>query len=223
MTRTLMVSIILAAATVTLADAQTPAEPEPKGSVLKTGPLAADDTLAKTLKLGESAPSWQVKRWHGLPKGVTQLDVADYRGKVVVVFFFQSHCEGCIEGGVPLFAELRTAVKHDDVEFVAVQTVCEFAFLNTFDAAREFADEYEFDFPIGHTGPQTLREHRAFMTPWFVIVDRVGNLAFSSFFIAPQVAKEVVDRALAVPFEPVIDELPKPTRPPVGTKKPYWF
>jgi len=40
--------------------------------------------------VGETAPTWKVSRWFNLPTGKDKLDVTDYRGKVVYLFFFQS-------------------------------------------------------------------------------------------------------------------------------------
>ena len=40
--------------------------------------------------VGKEAPAWSVSKWFNLPKGVESLDVKDYRGKVVYLFFFQS-------------------------------------------------------------------------------------------------------------------------------------
>ena len=40
--------------------------------------------------VGKQAPSWSVSKWFNLPKGTESLDVKDYRGKVVYLFFFQS-------------------------------------------------------------------------------------------------------------------------------------
>ena len=35
------------------------------------------------------APSWQGTEWIQLPEGKTTLDVSDYQGKVVYLYFFQ--------------------------------------------------------------------------------------------------------------------------------------
>jgi hypothetical protein len=40
--------------------------------------------------LGRPAPQWKVNRWFNLPAGQQRLDVTDFRGQVVYLFFFQS-------------------------------------------------------------------------------------------------------------------------------------
>lgn len=40
--------------------------------------------------VGKMAPAWKVNRWFNLPAGKRRLDVTDFRGKVVYLFFFQS-------------------------------------------------------------------------------------------------------------------------------------
>ena len=40
--------------------------------------------------LSRSAPLWRVTEWINLPNPKTSLEVDDYRGKVLYLFFFQS-------------------------------------------------------------------------------------------------------------------------------------
>ncbi len=169
--------------------------------------------LPAHMKIGQPAPNWLTANWFNLPDGKSKLDVDDYRGKVVVLFLFQSKCEGCRDGGVPILAAIRGSVQHADVRYVAIQAVYELAFANTLDAAKAFAKEFEFDFPVGHTGSDIMKRYHALFSPWFVIIDRHGKIQFSSFFVAPQKAKQVIEKALAEPA-------PKPVAKP---KKRYWF
>ena len=37
-----------------------------------------------------AAPSWGVQTWFNLPEGVSELDVADFAGRVVYLYCFQS-------------------------------------------------------------------------------------------------------------------------------------
>ncbi len=39
---------------------------------------------------GQKAPTWSAAEWKNLPEGKTSLDVSDYAGKVVYLYFFQS-------------------------------------------------------------------------------------------------------------------------------------
>ncbi|MCA8942804.1 MAG: TlpA family protein disulfide reductase [Planctomycetes bacterium] len=150
--------------------------------------------------LGEPAPRWNVWRWRDQPEEF-RLDVDAFRGKVVVLFLFQAGCSGCRKGGAPLLEAIRQTNRHADLRFVAIQSVIELGFANTFEAACEFADDFAFDFPVGHTGPELLRSYRGLLTPWFVIIDRRGVVRFSSFLLSPQRAQEILRELLAEPSE----------------------
>ena len=51
--------------------------------------------------MGQKAPAWSVETWFNLPEGVERIDVADFEGKVVYLFGFQSWCPGCHRHGFP--------------------------------------------------------------------------------------------------------------------------
>lgn len=51
--------------------------------------LAFSTVLSQRLQAAESAPSWQGTQWINLPKDKSSLDVADLRGKVIYLSFFQ--------------------------------------------------------------------------------------------------------------------------------------
>ncbi len=44
---------------------------------------------AKSFEKDVEAPSWGDTQWINLPKGKKSLDVEDYRGKIVYLYFFQ--------------------------------------------------------------------------------------------------------------------------------------
>ncbi len=54
--------------------------------LLTVQPQKAD---AKTFKNDVEAPSWGDTQWINLPKGKKSLDVDDYKGKIVYLYFFQ--------------------------------------------------------------------------------------------------------------------------------------
>jgi len=45
---------------------------------------------AQTGLVNQAAPKWDIKRWIQLPAGKKTLEVADFKGKVVHIFAFQS-------------------------------------------------------------------------------------------------------------------------------------
>ena len=38
--------------------------------------------------VGQQAPEWDVSEWHQLPEGKEDLDISDYKGKVLYLYFF---------------------------------------------------------------------------------------------------------------------------------------
>jgi len=155
--------------------------------------------------LDRRAPAWRVDRWFNLPPKRESLDIADYRGKVVYLYGFQSWCPGCHARGFPTLQELiKRFDGDDDVAFVAVQTTFEGFGTNTPDKALRTAERYELDIPIGHSGKAgapapMLRDYRGGGTPWTMIIDRDGVVRFNDFHIAPDQAERLINKLKTLP------------------------
>ncbi len=141
--------------------------------------------------LGQSAPALWAQAWRNLPAGEKTFDVQAKRGRVVVLFFFQSWCPGCHRRGFPaLKAAVERFVGAPDVVFATVQTVFEGASVNTPQKAWSSAAEYGLNIPVGHDpGPEgarslTMTRYRSGGTPWFVVIDRDGVVRFNGFHLA---------------------------------------
>jgi len=153
----------------------------------------------------QPAPSWGVTDWHNLPRGVSTLDVADFRGKVVYLYCFQSWCPGCHRSGFPtLRSMIDKYTRADDVAFVAVQTVFEGYGTNTPAAARRTARQYDLKIPVGHDGSSGRRSvlmgrYRTGGTPWTVIIDKSGVVRFNDFHANVAAASTLIDRLRAEP------------------------
>ena len=92
--------------------------------------------------VGRQAPSWRVDQWFNLPDGQESIDIADYRGRVVYLYGFQSWCPGCHSHGFPTLQDLiKRFDGADDVAFVAVQTTFEGFHTNTADNALKTAEQ----------------------------------------------------------------------------------
>ena len=71
--------------------------------------------------------------------------------------------------------------------FLTVQTVFEGFGSNTLESAREVADKYELDIPVGHDpGPESrgsilMRRYRTGGTPWTIVIDRDRRVRFNAF------------------------------------------
>ena len=149
--------------------------------------------------LDTAAPKWDVDKWYNLPAGKTSLDIADYRGKVVYLYGFQSWCPGCHSVGFPTLAMLIEKYgKSDDVAFVAVQTTFEGYSTNTADAAKKTGERYKLSIPIGHSGSKgnrsgIMKAYKTGGTPWTIIIDKDGLVRFNDFHITPEQGMKLID------------------------------
>jgi thiol-disulfide isomerase/thioredoxin len=152
---------------------------------------------------GQAAPAWEVARWRNLPEGKAALDVADFKGKVLVLYCFQSWCPGCHKRGFPLLQKLVAHYQgREDVAFVAVQTVFEGFETNTPEKGWETAASFGLAIPVGHDGaagkPSKLAAgYRVGGTPWFAVIDREGKVDSDGFCPTLEEAIRVIDRARA--------------------------
>jgi peroxiredoxin len=83
------------------------------------------------------------------------------------------------------------------VAFVAVQTVFEGFSSNTVKQAKETAERYDLDIPIGHSGAKgefsaLMRSYRTGGTPWTIIIDKQGVVRFNGFQIEAEGAIHVL-------------------------------
>ena len=149
--------------------------------------------------VGRAAPAWGVTQWHQLPEGKTSLDLADYKGKIVYLYCFQSWCPGCHSSGFPTLKKVSDHFAKDDaVVFAAVQTVFEGHSVNTVDKVKEIAEKYGLNMPMGHSGSKTERPpimtgYRTGGTPWTIIIDAKGKVAFDGFHIQSAQAIELIE------------------------------
>lgn len=155
--------------------------------------------------VGKAAPKWSVDKWVNLPEGKKKIDVEDYRGKVLYLFFFQSWCPGCHSSGFPtLQAVMSRFADNNDVAFVAIQTVFEGFSSNTFEHAKEAAKKYKLTIPIGQSGEDGVRSpvmgrYRSGGTPWVVIVDGDGTVHYNDFRVQIDQAEKLIRAALKIP------------------------
>lgn len=114
------------------------------------------------------------------------VDLADLRGRVVLLQFWASYCRTCTDN-VPKLAELR-ATYGDDLEIVGV----------SLDAvpgeARKAVAEHGIEWPVLFDGKGTrspwARAYGVRGTPRYVLIDREGNVA------DPMVKPSELERAL---------------------------
>jgi peroxiredoxin len=124
------------------------------------------------------APPWTTSEWiHS-----DHLDLADLRGRVVVLEAFQMLCPGCVGHALPQALRLvRTFGR--DLAVIGLHTVFEHHEAMTPVALRAFLYQYRIAFPVGvdvHEGrrpePVTFSRYDMQGTPTTVLIDRDGRL-----------------------------------------------
>ena len=108
--------------------------------------------------------------------------------------------------GFPTLKNLTEIFKgNHKVVFVGVQTVFEGYRTNTKDKLRENQLKYGLKIPMAHApgNPQTheipaiMRDYRSGGTPWTVIIDPSGTVAYNNFHLDVQPAAELIENLLA--------------------------
>lgn len=148
---------------------------------------------------GQKASPWEASNWIQLPKGKKELNPADFKGKVVYLYCFQSWCPGCHSSGFPTLKNVSDHYEGDDkVAFVAIQTVFEGFSANPPSKVSEMAKRYGFSFPMGHSGSKgkrsvLMRNYRTGGTPWTIIIDQEGLVRYNDYHIKPEQAVKLID------------------------------
>ena len=137
---------------------------------------------------GESAPDFGVDDWLNAPAAAPPVELADFAGMCVYLYCFQSWCPGCHSHGFPTMLRMMELFADEPkLAFVTVQTVFEGFDTNTLDSAREVAQRYELEIPVGHdpgpnqSGSVLMRRYRTGGTPWTIVIDRDRRVRFNAF------------------------------------------
>ena len=171
--------------------------------------LAAIATLAITAPAamaapaGKRAPEWDISEWINSEP----LSVAQLRGKVIVVEFFQLWCPGCNSFSIPLMKKWGQIFKQEESEgrlvFVSIHTVFEGRSVQTPERLRRFLKKKNIRHPVGidrHIGnnrlPETMQRYNTMGTPEMAIIGKLGNIRFQRFGFFESTEGEQVIRAL---------------------------
>jgi len=143
---------------------------------------------------GQTAPELDVPLWiDGEGRKLeTSPSIQANRGKMTVVYCFQSWCPGCHSAGLPSLQKMVKAFDgNEQIEFLAIQTVFEGAKVNTYEKMIATQKQYDLHIPFGHdtgnarTGNRssTLVNYRTGGTPWFIFIDKEGEVIFNDFHL----------------------------------------
>ncbi|MCC7076856.1 MAG: TlpA family protein disulfide reductase [Acidimicrobiia bacterium] len=115
------------------------------------------------------------------------IDLADLRGRVVMIETFQMLCPGCISHGLPLAQRVHRSFPDGEVTVLGLHTVFEHHDVMGPDALAVFVAEYRIEFPVGvdrNEGrgiPETMGRYGLRGTPSTLLLDREGRLRRSIF------------------------------------------
>jgi thiol-disulfide isomerase/thioredoxin len=132
------------------------------------------------------APQWKIDEWINGDPG----RLADHRGKIVLIDFFQMWCPGSNEFSLPLFEDWAEMYSdRDDVVVVSIHTVFEEHDAQTPEQLRWFVKSMGIKHPVGIDAydrtdavvPITMDRFQTGGTPHIAIVDKEGKLRFSHF------------------------------------------
>ena len=160
---------------------------------------------AGSLRQSFPAPEWRIGEWiNGNPGSL-----ADHRGKVVLIDFFQLWCPGCKRFSVPLFNRWHEQYgERDDLLVVSIHTVFEGHDYQNPEKLREFVEIWGIEHPVGIDSyatagdevPETMRRYRTGGTPFVVIVDKAGRQRFRHLgSFDERAAGALIDRLLEEP------------------------
>jgi peroxiredoxin len=136
---------------------------------------------------GRAAPAWATSEWFN-HRG--RLQLADLRGKVVVLHAFQMLCPGCAQHGLPQAQRIYAGFDAKDVAVIGMHTVFEHHAAMSPVSLRAFLYEYRVEFPVGVDArssdandsiPQTMRAYGMQGTPSLFLIDRKGDLRLHAF------------------------------------------
>lgn len=125
-------------------------------------------------------PEFQVSEWLNSSQSI---QLADLRGRVVLLHAFQMLCPGCVSHGLPQAVRVHDVFDEKEVAVIGLHTVFEHHEIMTREALRVFVQEYQLRFPIGIDRPVdgdpiplTMRTLALRGTPSTILIDKSGQI-----------------------------------------------
>ncbi len=153
------------------------------------------------------APEWVISEWINGPEST----LAELRGKVVVIEFFQLWCPGCNRFSIPLmkhwndrFAE---SIRRGRLVLISIHTVFEGHDYQNAVRLKTFVKEKSIHHLVGidahqhgdHT-PETMKRYQTRGTPEMAVIDRSGHIRFQRFGgFNPTPVEQLIRRLLNEP------------------------
>jgi thiol-disulfide isomerase/thioredoxin len=153
---------------------------------------------------GRKAPEWVVSEWIN-GSGVS---LADLKGKVVIVEFFQLWCPGCNSFSIPLMKRwsedsFAKEIKSGKLAMLSIHTVFEGHDYQNPTKLKSFIKEKQIHHLVGIDAykngartPETMRKYRTGGTPSMAFIDKKGQLRFQKLGSFDPFAAEMFIRML---------------------------
>ena len=139
---------------------------------------------------GYEAPELDVRYWIDANGDPSSFSVDEAKGKWVFLKCFQNWCPGCHSSGFPALKAFADEFHgNPKVAIAGIQTVFEGFSTNTRAAVRELQLRYELPVMMGHDPgdpnglkiSDTMLKYRTGGTPWLILIDPDGVVAFNDF------------------------------------------
>jgi cytochrome c biogenesis protein CcmG, thiol:disulfide interchange protein DsbE len=140
------------------------------------------------MKVGEKAPAFTLTSFDG-----TTYNLADLKGKVVLVNIWASWCKPCEEEAPDLETAWRYYQPRGDVLFLGV------AWTDTDKKSLEYLQKFDITYPNGpDLGTRIYQAYRSTGVPETYIIDRNGILAYAKIspFESPAEVQQAIDAVL---------------------------
>ncbi len=137
---------------------------------------------------GRPAPDWDIETWFNSPP----LKIAELKGKVVIIEFFQMLCPGCRTFSMPIIKSwehrFKSKIKAGELKIISIHTVFEAHPSQSNKRLKKFLEERKVTHAVGvdrhefgEWMPQTMRAWKTKGTPEIAIIDKKGIIRFQKF------------------------------------------
>jgi len=134
------------------------------------------------------APELRVPYWiDGDGEERESLTLAELGNGYKVIFCFKSTCPGCHSLGFPTMQKLVDKLQDKGFGFAVIHTAFDDDPRNSQDKVRETQLKYDLKIPFGHDPkigndyPTFMTDYRTRGTPFFIVIDPNGDIAFGDF------------------------------------------
>ncbi|MBK7410343.1 MAG: TlpA family protein disulfide reductase [Saprospirales bacterium] len=142
-------------------------------------------------------PDWHIETTDGSPAP----ELAQYRGKNLLILFYSMGCPGCLSRAIPLTLQLQRV--YPDLQLVAIHTHYERS-RQTPEEIRIAADQMGVGYPVFlDKGIETAGLFQAEGTPHWILAGKDGELLKSIFGSMPN-ALQRLDLSLTELYQEVL-------------------